>query len=79
MRNYVAAAQHLAAAQQAGLCRHIGVTNFDVPRLKEMLDAGVRIVSNQASGAAGSPALQRSLFQVAVYVCAQLLGIFSER
>ena len=48
VRNYVAAAQHLATAQQEGLCRHIGVTNFDVPRLKEMLDAGVRIVSNQA-------------------------------
>ena len=48
MRNYVAAAQHLATVQQEGLCRHIGVTNFDVPRLKEMLDAGVRIVSNQA-------------------------------
>ncbi|KAK9821998.1 hypothetical protein WJX81_006467 [Elliptochloris bilobata] len=47
VRNYVAAAQHLAAAQEEGLCRHIGVTNFDVPRLKEMLDAGVRIVSNQ--------------------------------
>jgi diketogulonate reductase-like aldo/keto reductase len=29
--------------------RHIGVTNFDVPRLMEMLDAGVPIVSNQAS------------------------------
>lgn len=55
MRNYVAAAQHLAAAQQEGLCRHIGVTNFDVPRLKEMLDAGVRIVSNQARKAAGLP------------------------
>ena len=48
VRNYVAAAQHLATAQQQGLCRHVGVTNFDVPRLKEMLDAGVRIVSNQA-------------------------------
>ncbi len=29
--------------------RHIGVTNFDVPRLEEMLSAGVPIVSNQAS------------------------------
>ena len=28
--------------------RHIGVTNYDVPRLMEMLDAGVPIVSNQA-------------------------------
>ena len=55
VRNYVAAAQHLATAQQEGLCRHIGVTNFDVPRLKEMLDAGVRIVSNQARQAGGLP------------------------
>ena len=28
-------------------CRHVGVTNFDVPRLKEIVDSGVRIVSNQ--------------------------------
>ena len=47
MRNYVAAAKHLAALQAGGVVRHIGVTNFDVPRLREMLDAGVRIVSNQ--------------------------------
>lgn len=53
VRNYVAAAQHLATAQQEGLCQHIGVTNFDVPRLKEMLDAGVRIVSNQARKGCG--------------------------
>ena len=31
--------------------RHIGLTNFDVPRLEEMLSAGVPIVSNQASTA----------------------------
>ena len=31
-----------------GACsRHVGVTNFDVPRLKEIVDSGVRIVSNQ--------------------------------
>jgi hypothetical protein len=50
VRNYVAAARHLAALQADGLVRHVGVTNFDVPRLREMLDAGVRIVSNQARG-----------------------------
>ena len=31
-----------------GTCsRHVGVTNFDVHRLKEIVDSGVRIVSNQ--------------------------------
>ena len=65
VRKYLAAAQHLAAAQREGLCRHIGVTNFDVPRLKEMLDAGVRIVSNQARQAAGSPCAARSVITMA--------------
>jgi diketogulonate reductase-like aldo/keto reductase len=44
---YVAAAQRLQELQETGLIRHIGVTNFDVPRLSEIVDAGVRIVSNQ--------------------------------
>lgn len=48
--NYVAAAQRLHELQEAGLIRHVGVTNFDVPRLAEIADAGVRIVSNQARG-----------------------------
>lgn len=47
VKNYVAAARHLADLQAEGVCRHIGVTNFDVPRLRELLDAGVRIASNQ--------------------------------
>ncbi len=54
MKNYVAAARHLADLQAEGVCRHIGVTNFDVPRLRELLDAGVRIASNQAGGPAAS-------------------------
>jgi aryl-alcohol dehydrogenase-like predicted oxidoreductase len=44
---YVAAALHLQAQQQAGKIRHIGLTNFDVPRLAEILEAGVPIVTNQ--------------------------------
>ncbi|CAL8466033.1 g5569 [Coccomyxa elongata] len=44
---YVGAAQRLAELQEAALIRHVGVTNFDVPRLAEIVDAGVRIVSNQ--------------------------------
>lgn len=44
---YVETALHLAEMQKAGKIRNIGVTNFDVPRLKELVDAGVPIVSNQ--------------------------------
>ena len=48
-QKYVPAAQRLAELQEAGKIRHIGVTNFDVPRLDEILQGGVRVVSNQAS------------------------------
>ena len=41
------AALRLADMQAAGKIRHIGMTNFDVPRLMEMMDAGVPIASNQ--------------------------------
>ena len=44
---YVGAAQRLADLQAAGRIRHIGVTNFDVPRLDEIVQGGVRVVSNQ--------------------------------
>ncbi len=44
---YVEAAQHLAAMQRDGRIAHLGVTNFDVPRLRDLLDAGVPIVSHQ--------------------------------
>lgn len=44
---YVEAAQTLAALQQKGKIRHLGATNFDWPRMAEMLDAGVPLVSNQ--------------------------------
>ncbi len=44
---YVEAAMHLAELQQEGKIRHIGVTNFDGDRLKEIIDAGVQVVSNQ--------------------------------
>lgn len=48
-QKYVSAAQRLAELQEAGKIRHIGVTNFDVPRLDEIVQGGVRVVSNQAS------------------------------
>ena len=44
---YVETAVHLHELQQAGKIRHIGVTNFDAAHLKEILDAGVPIISNQ--------------------------------
>lgn len=41
------AALHLAAVQQAGKIRHIGVTNFDVAHLRALHAAGVTFVSHQ--------------------------------
>lgn len=37
----------LAAQQQAGTIRHIGLTNFDTPHLEAIVAAGVPIVSHQ--------------------------------
>jgi aryl-alcohol dehydrogenase-like predicted oxidoreductase len=45
--NYVQTALHLKMLQEQGKIRHIGVTNFDAKHLKEILDAGVEVVSNQ--------------------------------
>ncbi|MET0289103.1 MAG: aldo/keto reductase, partial [Pseudoxanthomonas sp.] len=44
---YVEAALELKRLQQAGKIQHIGVTNFDVARLTELLDAGVQVLSHQ--------------------------------
>ena len=44
---YVEAALHLAALRDAGKIGRIGVTNFDVARLAELLGAGVPVVANQ--------------------------------
>ena len=44
---YVEVAQWLAELRDAGKIRHVGATNFDTPRMREMLDAGVSLVSNQ--------------------------------
>lgn len=44
---YVETALHLSDLQQSGKIRFLGVTNFDSARLKELLDAGVTIASNQ--------------------------------
>jgi aryl-alcohol dehydrogenase-like predicted oxidoreductase len=44
---YVETAQWLGEIQQAGKVRFLGVTNFDVPRLRELVQAGVRPVTHQ--------------------------------
>jgi len=44
---YVETAVHLSEMQQAGKIKYIGVTNFDGPHLKEILDAGVTVLTNQ--------------------------------
>ena len=46
-KNYVAAAQHLAALQADGKILAVGATNFDVARMREMRDAGVAFANHQ--------------------------------
>lgn len=45
--NYIDTAMHLSELQKSGKIRYVGITNFDTPRIKEMLDAGVEITTNQ--------------------------------
>ena len=47
IKRYVAAGRQLADLQAAGKINHIGLTNFDVPRVQQLLDAGVPVVSHQ--------------------------------
>lgn len=44
---YIETAKVLADLHEKGKIRHVGVTNFDVPHLRELIDAGVPVVSNQ--------------------------------
>ena len=44
---YVETARHLADLKKEGKIREIGVTNFDAEHLREILEAGVPVVSNQ--------------------------------
>jgi aryl-alcohol dehydrogenase-like predicted oxidoreductase len=44
---HVEAALQLDSLRHAGKIRAIGVTNFDTPHLRELLDAGVPVVSHQ--------------------------------
>ena len=47
IKRYVEVARHLLELKNAGKIAHIGVTNFDAQHLKEILDAGINIISNQ--------------------------------
>jgi diketogulonate reductase-like aldo/keto reductase len=47
VRNYVPAALYLMDEVAKGRCKHLGITNFDVPRMEQFINAGVKIVSNQ--------------------------------
>lgn len=44
---YVEAAMHLERLRAKGKIARIGVTNFDVPHLLELLDAGVPVIAHQ--------------------------------
>lgn len=44
---YIETAHYLVDLQEKGKIKHIGVTNFDVPRLKELIESEVNIISNQ--------------------------------
>jgi aryl-alcohol dehydrogenase-like predicted oxidoreductase len=44
---YIDTAFHLVDLKKAGKIRLIGVTNFDAPHLRELLDVGIPVVANQ--------------------------------
>ena len=46
-RNYLAAMEELFKLKSDGKIRHVGITNFDVERLVEMIDAGLKPASIQ--------------------------------
>lgn len=47
VKQYVSAALSLSELQARGVTRTVGVTNFDVQRLDELVKAGVRVATNQ--------------------------------
>lgn len=46
-RSYLDALNHLADLQAEGKIKHLALTNFDTEHLKQIVDHGIRIVSNQ--------------------------------
>ena len=47
VKRYLETGLHLEQLRREGAIRHIGVTNFDTPHLRALLDAGVSVVSHQ--------------------------------
>ncbi len=52
-KQYTDAALKLVDMQQRGKIANIGLTNFDVLRVQQMVDAGVPVVSNQVPSRTG--------------------------
>jgi aryl-alcohol dehydrogenase-like predicted oxidoreductase len=46
-RRYLDALTHLAQLRDEGKIKHLALTNFDIERLKLIVDQGIRVVSNQ--------------------------------
>ncbi|MCS7002788.1 MAG: aldo/keto reductase [Dehalococcoidia bacterium] len=44
---YLPALRHLANLRDAGQIRHLALTNFDTARVREITEAGIRVVANQ--------------------------------
>jgi aryl-alcohol dehydrogenase-like predicted oxidoreductase len=44
---YLDALTHLSQLRDEGKVRHLGLTNFDTPHLKGIVESGIRVVSNQ--------------------------------
>ncbi len=54
---YVEAAVALSRLKDKGKIAHIGVTNFDVPHLAQILDAGVPVIALQAQYSLSGPSM----------------------
>ncbi|WP_018143780.1 aldo/keto reductase [Alloscardovia criceti] len=48
INRYIEVAQNLVKLQEKGKIRHIGVTNFDTAHLKQLVDAGIPVISCQS-------------------------------
>lgn len=83
---YVEAALELQRLQKAGKIAHVSITNFDVAHLRELLSAGVEILSHQVQYSAIDDRPARGMVALCRDVGAQLLcygsvagGFMSER
>ncbi len=71
-RHYLAAMEELFTLKSAGKIRHVGVTNFDVERLSEMVNAGVKPASIQLQY---SLIDRRPAFEMAEFCLREGIGI----